>query len=104
MFWDSWFKKEDDNTTLSFFKNILFPPLERKVQDGAEFFVDYSIDSNLEAIICDIQDGSADGITIQNLNYVIDRLHLIRKRYRIYPEIKSKSATTYYMVSSANRD
>ena len=103
MFWNKWFKKESDSSVLSFISGILFPPLERKVQDGAEFFVDYSIDANLEAVALDIQDGTVDGNTVDNLHYVIERLHLIRKRFNIYPEIKTRAATVPYMVS-CNKD
>lgn len=93
-----WFKKKDN--VLEFVKETLFPPIQRKVEDGTEFFVDYSIDANLQAILNDIEDGHVDKITVDNLNYVIDKLHLIRCKYNIHPEIKSKSQTTHYMVSS----
>ena len=103
MLWDKLTKvKSKDTSVLSFITETLFPPLVRNVVDGAEFFVDYSIDSNLEAVIRDMQDGTVDEGTVDNLNYVIDRLHLVRKRYNLYPEMKTKSVTPVYYMVSAN--
>lgn len=94
---------KNKKSELDFITDILFPPIQRKFQDGTEFFVDYSIDANLQAILNDIEDGHVDKITVDNLNYVIDQLHLIRCKYNIHPEIKAKGQTVPYMVS-ANRE
>jgi len=92
-------QREFDKGVMGSVKELFFPPIEEKVADGTNFFVDYSLDSNLEMVYQDIQDNKTDEMTLNTLNACINKLHEFRKRYGIYPVIKTKSEAGFYMVS-----
>jgi hypothetical protein len=65
-------------------KKILFPPLELHDdlnENGklVKYHIDYCIDSNLETVLNDLQDGYNDSKCYDTLNSVIKRLIHIRK-------------------------
>jgi len=93
-----WQKKPDD--VLNYVKAVLFPPIVRKVVDGTEFFVDRAVDSNIEAVYHDLQEGRCDEMTFNTLRFVIDQLGKVRNRYNIHYPINSDQTTTMYMVSA----
>jgi hypothetical protein len=70
-------------------KNLLFPPLELNEElsnDGTvmKFHVDYSVDSNLDAALMDLQDGQNDEVTQGTINEVTKRLMQVRKLLEAY--------------------
>jgi hypothetical protein len=94
-----WFWKKD-NDAVDFIKAVLFPPIIRKVEDGTEFFVDRAVDSNLQAVYNDLQDGHCDEMTFNTLQFAINQLHRVREQYKIHYPIKSDQTTSMYMVSA----
>lgn len=73
-------------------KNILFPPLDlkEKIDDNGEtikFHIDYSVDSNLDAALMDLQEGHNDPIVQSTISKVIDRLNKVRRIMEAYAEL-----------------
>jgi len=73
-------------------KTLLFPPLELNKElsnDGSvmKFHVDYSVDSNLDAALMDLQDGQNDEVTQGTINEVTKRLIQVRKLLEAYAQI-----------------
>ena len=73
-------------------KNKLFPSLELHEEmqaDGTivKFHVDYSLDSNLDAVLMDLEDGHNDEATHKTVRNVISKLIEIRKILEVYPSI-----------------
>ena len=73
-------------------KTLLFPPLELNEElsnDGSvmKFHVDYSVDSNLDAALMDLQDGQNDEVTQGTINEVTKRLIQVRKLLEVYAQI-----------------
>jgi hypothetical protein len=91
-----WQKNKDP---VDFIRAVLFPPIIRKVEDGTEFFVDRAVDSNLQAVYNDLQDGHCDEMMFNTLDFVINQLRKVREQYGIHYPIKSDQTTTTYMVS-----
>jgi len=59
--------------------DILFPPLETVEKEEGVFVVDYSIDSNLEAALLDLRDGTNDAVVQTTIRKAIERLQNVRK-------------------------
>ena len=77
-------------------KNLLFPPLalnEEMQKDGEfiKYHIDYSIDSNLDAVLMDLQDGNNDPACHKTLSSVIERLQKIRRLLEAYAELDSEA-------------
>lgn len=77
-------------------KNLLFPPLELNEEldrDGTviKFHVDYSVDSNLDAALMDLQDGNNDEATQGTINEVTKRLIAVRKLLEAYAKLDSEA-------------
>ena len=70
-------------------KKILFPPFETKFIEGVKVLTDYSIDSNLDAVLMDLQDGKNDEISHKTIISVIKRLQSVRKMLNIEHEFES---------------
>lgn len=80
----SWFRKKsdvltDDQRKLKEIISILFPPDDIKVEDdGTKYFVDYSLDSNLQGALSDLEDGVNDIITRNTVRHVVEQLYKVR--------------------------
>jgi hypothetical protein len=91
MAWLSWKMLPQSATTpseaelkLKQLNDILFPPLELKTGhgfDGEEvvYHIDYGVDSNLDAALCDMQDGTNDEVTQRTIKSIIERLYKARE-------------------------
>jgi hypothetical protein len=67
---------------------ILFPPLVTQTnENGDKYQVDYSADSNLEAALIDLEDGSNDRVTQKTILTVANNLFEVRKMLEAYAEI-----------------
>jgi hypothetical protein len=83
LFW----KKKTDSKILSeaehklkMIENILFPQYSlESTPDGKFFHVDCAVDSNLEAMLCDLQDGYNDAVAHNTINSVTKKLLEARK-------------------------
>ena len=67
-------------------KNILFPPFAKQSKEDITILIDYSADSNLQAVITDLEEGHNDEIVQGTINKVIDRLVEVRKILKAYGE------------------
>lgn len=84
-----WFKKKPKTTAeqkLEEISNILFPPLELSEKDNIKFHIDSSADNNLDAVLCDLQDGYNDEGTHNTLKNISDRLFKVRQILESYAE------------------
>jgi len=74
----------ENHTKLKKIEQILFPPLELYSDMDEKgklikYHIDYCIDSNLETVLNDLQDGYNDTKCYNTLNSVIKRLIHVRK-------------------------
>jgi len=72
-------------------KNILFPPFKKQSKEDITFLIDYSVDSNLQAAITDLEEGHSDEIVQGTINKVIDRLVEVRKILKAYGEFDTEA-------------
>jgi len=96
-----------DQEKLERIKNLLFPPLvlkEEMAKDGQmiKYHVDYSIDSNLDAVLMDLQEGHNDPACHKTLNTIITRLNRIRILLDAYAEIDADAR--YILVDDMGED
>jgi hypothetical protein len=86
------FKPKNKGKEVEVISQHLFPSLENEsLPDGSMFQVDYSVDSNLERVLNELQDGINDKQVHKTIMECIDRLIAVRKEFDIYPEINTKS-------------
>lgn len=79
--------------------DILFPEYnEMTDEEGNKWVVDYSVTSNLEAVIIDIAEGRADEVCVETLNEVYRKLAEVERLLKIERKIKS-TGNVNYMVS-----
>lgn len=93
------------DTKIEQIKNILFPPLKLNttVNDSGEqikYYNDYSIDSNLDALLSDLQDGYNDENVHKTLQDIIKRVEKVRKLLEIYVSIDNDAQ--YIIVETQN--
>jgi hypothetical protein len=91
-----------DSDLLDQLSSILFPPLKLEENDGTKFHIDYSVDSNLDAVLMDLQDGNNDAVAQNTISKVIVRLNKARKLLEAYPEIHPEAK--YIMVDDIESD
>jgi hypothetical protein len=77
-------------------KNILFPPLKLEEEvsregDTIKFHIDYSIDTNLDAVLIDLIEGNNDAAVQKTLNNMIAKLIQVRKILDTYPELNEEA-------------
>ena len=70
-------------------KQLLFPPLELQQEvssagDIIKFHIDYSVDSNIDAALMDLQDGHNDPVVHSTLNKAVGKLNKVRKLLEAY--------------------
>ena len=71
---------------------LLFPPLElRTDREGNKFHIDYSVDTNLEAALMDLEDGHNDAVAQQTIRRVTNRIIEARRLLEAYREIDSEA-------------
>jgi len=96
-----WWKKQVTETEahrqLDAIKKILFPPLETRTDNKEnQYQIDKSVDTNLNSILYELQDGVNDGVIHTTINNIIGRLIEARKVIDVYPELDSK--TKYVII------
>jgi len=67
-------------------RDILFPPFDKQTKEDIIFLVDYSADSNLQAVLNDLEEGHNDEIVRRTVARVIDRMIEVRKILKAYNE------------------
>lgn len=88
-------------------KALLFPPLklEQEMQkDGSlmKFHIDYSADSNLDAVLMDLQEGYNDEASHKTLNDVILRLNRVRRMLEAFAQLDPNAK--YIIVENMEKD
>jgi hypothetical protein len=77
-------------------KKILFPPLELKEEMGndgtkVKFHIDYSVDSNLDAVLMDLEEGHNDPVARKTISKVVDRLNDARRLLEAYAQLDNEA-------------
>ena len=67
-------------------RDVLFPPFEKQSKEDVTFLIDYSADSNLQAVLNDLEEGHNDEIVRRTVSRVIDRMIEVRKILKAYNE------------------
>lgn len=86
------FKKAPPSTIaeqkLEEIQNVLFPKLlVHKNEDGTKVNIDLSVDSNLDYVLMELQDGYTGPDVQHVINYSIEKLNKVRKILDAYSEI-----------------
>lgn len=85
-------RKSEAERKLAQIEQLLFPPFSTESSpEGMIFHVDYSIDSNLEGALADLQDGKNDTIIHKTVNVSIKKLIEARKILEAYPFIDKRA-------------
>jgi len=80
--------KNEAERKLKQITELLYPPLELKVSpQGAKYQVDYSVDSNLDAALIDLEEGHNDKVAQNTIRNIANRLHNVRQLLDAYAEI-----------------
>ena len=87
---------------------LLFPPLvlqQELAKDGStmKFHIDYSVDTNLDAVLMDLQEGHNDPVSQKTINGVIERLQKARRMLDAFAEI-DKDAKYIIVQDSPNKN
>lgn len=88
-------------------KNLLFPQLvteEELGNDGSfiKFHVDYSVDSNLDAALIDLQEGNNDEVVQGTINEVVKKLIEVRRLLEAYAKMDPEAK--YIIVENPKND
>jgi len=67
-------------------QDLLFPKMEETELNGVKFCVDYSVDSNLDAVLLDLEEGHNDETARKTIKKVTNRLYEIRQLLQAYTE------------------
>jgi hypothetical protein len=88
-------------------KNLLYPQLVTEQELGNDgtvikFHVDYSVDSNLDAVLIDLQEGHNDEVVQGTINEVVKKLIQVRKLLEAYAKIDPEAK--YIIVENPKND
>ena len=86
-------------------KNLLFPPLDLKEEtNGVEtvkYHIDYSVDTNIDSVIADLQEGYNDEACHKTLTRCVDRLNEARRILEAYMELDENAK---YIIVENDRE
>jgi len=68
-----------------------------------KFHIDYSVDTNLDAVLMDLQEGHNDPVSQKTINGVIERLQKARRMLDAFAEI-DKDAKYIIVQDSPNKN
>lgn len=89
----NFFKKKsdvlnEDQRKLKVLSDILYPPADVKVdEDGTKYYIDFSLDSNLQSVLSDLEDGINDEATKSTLRHIVGELYKVRDAIEAFHEI-----------------
>ena len=78
--------------------NLLYPEPEEKIKDGLVIVVDRSVDSNLQAALLDLDDGTNDEVTRRTIRACVQRLFEVRDILEARHRVNDRAS--YLMVDS----
>lgn len=81
---------------------LLFPPLDTVERDNVVFQVDYSVDSNLQSALYDLEEGNNDKVVQNTIRKAIDALIEVRKVLQAYPELDERAQ--YVIVDTPDQN
>lgn len=85
------FKREDPKSEaekkLQELKDLLFPEPNLEKEGDLEFYVDYSVDWNIESVIVDLENQNSDEVCRKTLGNIVNRLFQARKILQAYYEM-----------------
>jgi hypothetical protein len=81
---------------------LLFPPLDTVERDDMVFQVDYSVDSNLQSALYDLEEGNNDKVVQNTIRKAIDALIEVRKILQAYPELDERAQ--YVIVDTPDQN
>jgi len=81
---------------------LLFPPLETVERDDLIFQVVYSVDSNLQSALYDLEEGNNDKVVQNTIRKAIDALIEARKILQAYPELDERAK--YVIVDTPDQN
>ena len=100
-----WKKKKftPEDERLAAIIKLLFPPLGvARTPSGKKYHIDYAVDSNLDAVLLDLQEGNNDAACQKTLESCIKRLNETRRILEAYAEFDSEAE--YLIVDSQVED
>jgi hypothetical protein len=71
--------------------DILFPALKTKEGKDGVYQIDYSVDSNLQSALADLEEGTNDRVVQSTISKAIDALIEVRKILHVYPELDDRA-------------
>lgn len=72
--------------------DILFPPLRtEEMPDGTKMQIDYSVDSNLDAVLIDLEEGQNDEVTRNTIRSCVKSIGRVRTILEAWQEIDLES-------------
>jgi hypothetical protein len=82
--------------------NLLFPPCGKERLDNGDLVqIDYSIDTNLDAVLTDLREGYNDPVSQKTVDLCIQRLIEVRKILEAYGELDPEAK--YVIVDDLSR-
>jgi hypothetical protein len=77
-------------------KTLLFPPLELKEQlsetgSKIKYHIDYSVDSNLDAVLMDLEEGHNDPVARKTISKMVGKLNQARRLLEAYAELNEEA-------------
>ena len=92
-----WLKKKPRHVVISVkeleqVRDVLFPQFKlERLPNGEAFHIDQSVDTNLEAILCDLEEGINNEAVQKSLRSIVKKLFLVRDilgpMQHIHPEV-----------------
>lgn len=82
--------------------DILFPALETREGKDGVYQIDYSVDSNLQSALIDLQDGTNDKVVQTTISKAIDALVEVRKILQVYPLLDERAK--YVIVDTPDQN
>jgi len=70
-------------------KDLLFPEPKLEMENDMEFYVDSSVDMNIEAVLYDLEEGHNDDVCQNTLRSIANTLFNARKLLQAYYEMDS---------------
>ena len=69
--------------------DLLFPPFRNEELKGEKYAIDSSVDTNIEAVLTDLQDGYMDDMCIHTLRAIFQKLYRTRELLKAFHQMDS---------------
>lgn len=82
--------------------DVLFPALETREGKDGVYQIDYSVDSNLQSALNDLEEGTNDKVVQDTIKKAIDALIEVRKILHVYPILDDRAK--YVIVDTPDQN